>query len=757
MMLPGLDHETLPHQQRPRPAARGQVRPVLVAEHAETNRRLRLMRVIRLAAVSTVLVCAAAALYSGAPAYLSGALLGLGLVGLMLWYRTVQFDRRIEVSQVSEHAASRRQLEALADRVWELQESEERFRGLIDALGDIVLHRDRQGHIVYANRVFAEITGLDQASLIGRTLADVGIDVGVLPDAALVESEQLSSTDVVIPTASGERWFSWIELSVRDETTNTISHRAVAREITARKRAETALVAAREKAENASKAKSRFLATVSHEIRTPMNGIMGMATLLADTRLTQEQQTYVAAISTSSSALIALIEDLLDFSKIEVGRFDLDPQPTRLRELVENVVELLAARAHTKGIGIGSFIAPELPDSVILDAGRLRQVLLNLTGNAIKFTEAGGVSVAVERGVDPAGTLVITVTDTGPGIPAKDLERIFEDFEQVDGGSTRKHGGAGLGLAISRRIVGAMGGRIEVDSTVGAGSRFRIVVPLVSDCPSTDVLRAPLEGRSLLIVSPATPEMEAIAETMRSRGGHVDLVSSATNRTDAIDGASFDCVLVDTSIEHGIGTALARLRERGVTYGRAVSLIAPAERGRLAEMRAGGYSTFLVRPVRGDTLMRIVLGNCEDELAAPSTAPGQSGRGDEMAGRILIAEDNPINALLARSALRREGFGTELVSTGRAAVEAVQDGATRGRFSLVLMDLHMPVLDGLDAITEIRRHEFDKGQPPVPIVVLSADGQEATRQLVLSHGADDFLVKPVDPHKLAEVVRRHAG
>ncbi len=243
--------------------------------------------------------------------------------------------------------------------MWELQESEERFRGLIDALGDLVVHRDREGRIVYANKVFADLVGVDPRDLYGKSLSELGIEVGVVPDAAFADGECLSSTDVAIQSREG-RALVLVDRAVgaRQDEQPHVSHRAIARDITARKRAETALINARERAEHASQAKSRFLATVSHEIRTPMNGIMGMAKLLADTELSPEQRTYVGAISTSASALLALIEDLLDYSKIEAGRFDAEPQPMSPRELAESVVELLAAKAFAKGIGLGCLRRP---------------------------------------------------------------------------------------------------------------------------------------------------------------------------------------------------------------------------------------------------------------------------------------------------------------------------------------------------------------------------------------------------------------
>ena len=357
----------------------------------------RTPRVLAFVTIFAILALAGVARLTGAPDFLVVALAAAGVACLAVLARAIRSEKRA-ASIISENTArNRAEIETLADRMWELQESEERFRGLIDALGDLVVHRDREGGIVYANKVFADLVGKDQRDLVGQTLAQLGVDVGIVPDAAFSDGECLSSTDVAIRSSNGIRWFSWIELSVRDKASDHVSHRAIARDITSRKRAETALINARERAEYASQAKSRFLATVSHEIRTPMNGIMGMAKLLADTELSPEQQTYVGAVSTSASALLALIEDLLDYSKIEAGRFDAEPQPMSPREIADNVVELLAAKAFAKDIGLGCHVAPDVPQMITADPGRVRQVLLNLLGNAIKFTDAGGVLLTVTR------------------------------------------------------------------------------------------------------------------------------------------------------------------------------------------------------------------------------------------------------------------------------------------------------------------------------------------------------------------------
>ena len=712
----------------------------------------------RPALVVALLSLAGIAHLTGSSLVVSVSLAVIGLVALSMQINDMRKERRLAWMLDESVSRSRDEIEQLADRMWELQESEERFHGLIDALGDIVVHRDRDGRIVYANRVLAELLGCEPKALSDRKLLELGIDIGLVPDSAFSDGECLSSTDVAIRTDAGVRWFSWIELSVRDKQNDAVSHRAIARDITARKRAETAAITARERAEAANQAKSRFLATVSHEIRTPMNGIMGMAKLLADTRLTPEQRTYVGAVSTSASALLALIEDLLDYSKIEVGRFDLEPQPTSPRELVEHVVELLAPRAYGKGIGLGCHVAPDVPELISADPGRLRQVLLNIIGNAVKFTEAGGVlvSVSVAEG-RPDRRLRFSISDTGPGLRQTDIARIFEEFEQGDGTSTRRHGGAGLGLSISRRIVEAMGGEVTVTGAPGKGSEFCVLVPVVDPVDVQIGFAGALDGCSAIIVSGNLMEAEAIARTITDHGGVAEIARTPEEAATAARLRDYDAALVDASIERIDGRLLKRLRKAGITMREAITLIAPTDRGQLAEYRASGYNTFLARPVRGETLMRVLL-----NPAGPGPAPSPGG-GEDETGRqaarnlsVLVAEDNDINALLARSALAKAGHTVEIVTNGRAAVEALTAGGGAHRYDIVLMDLHMPVMDGLDAIAHIRKYEESKGIPAVPILVLSADSQERTRHGVIAHGATGFLTKPVDPQSMADAVASHA-
>ena len=708
------------------------------------------------AALYGVLVALAGLAYlSGAPALIAAAIAAAGGIGIAAVALSSHGEHRRASRTRDTAAKSRAEFEALADRVWELQESEERFRGLIDALGDLVVHRDREGRIVYANSVFADLMGLEPGEVHGRTLSSLGIDVGIVPDAAFSDGECLSSTDVAISTPQGLRWFSWIELSVRDKASDAVSHRAIARDITARKRAETALINARERAESASQAKSRFLATVSHEIRTPMNGIMGMAKLLADTQLSPEQRTYVAAVSTSAAALLALIEDLLDYAKIEAGRIDVEPQPFSPRELAEGVVELLASKAFAKNIGIGCHVSPQVPATIVVDPGRLRQVLMNLVGNAVKFTDTGGVLVDVTN-LDSGGAAMIrfAVTDSGPGVAAESLSRIFEEFEQADGTSTRRHGGAGLGLAISKRIADSLGGAIAVSSEPGKGSVFSLDIPARNATDAPTERRQVLAGRCAVIVSQNSFEAEAIAEIIRDHGGHAEIAGSVLQA--APFAAACDTLLVDAALDKADGRLLKRLQAAGFAGAEPVTLIAPGDRGQLGEFRASGYRTFLARPVRGETLVRLLLTKMvplkEQRAADMAADPAGAAGGHAPRGlSVLLAEDNDINALLAQATLSKAGHRVDVVGNGRAAVDRLI-GAGGPRYDVVLMDLHMPVLDGLDAITLIRRAEEEQGRVPVPIMVLSADSQEKTRHTVLAHGATGFVTKPLDPDMLVRLV-----
>lgn len=684
------------------------------------------------------------------------ALMGLGAVCAWLAVRQADADATLKRHLADVEEQHRQAMEALADRMWEMQEGEARSRDLIDTLGDLVVHRDRSGRIVYANRIFADLVECSPEELRGRTLEDLKIDVGLTADTAFSDGECLTYNDVSIRTSTSVRWFSWIELSTRDDTTGAVSHRAIARDITVRKKAEAASGEARERAEYANRSKSRFLATVSHELRTPLNGIMGMATLLADTALSPEQRTYVSSVSTSSNALLVLIEDLLDFSRIEAERFELEREAMSPREMIENIVELLVARAYAKQIGLGCHISTNVPESMQADPGRLRQVLMNVVGNAVKFTDTGGVMIDVSaHNRKSHSVLRFVVEDTGPGLAPADKARIFEEFEQADGTSTRRHGGTGLGLAISRRIVTAMGGQVTVENRPEGGAAFTVEIPIEAEIHPSCQQSDELADRSILIVSPNQMECEAMRRTLESRGGHVAVHHSLEDVLHNCGAADqYDTVIIDAILEGPEKSVIGELRAKEKLPGRAVVMIAPNDRDRLPQLDGLGYSGFLARPVRGKTLLRVLNDESEAESDQRAIAPDIASDYPQPVGcrvfSVLAAEDNEINAMLVTAALKKAGHEVTVVGNGRDAVAAAT--ADDQRFDAILMDLHMPVMDGLDAIALIRKHEEAEGIDAVPILALTADGQLDTRETVISRGATGFVTKPVDPHELVSSI-----
>jgi len=425
--------------------------------------------------------------------------------------------------------------------------------------------------------------------------------------------------------------------------------------------------------------------------------------------------------------------------------------------MTETIVELMSARAYGKDIGIACTIAPDVPARISADPGRLRQVLLNLIGNAIKFTDTGGVWVSVS--MQDCRAIRFEIRDTGPGFSDADRVRIFQEFEQADDGPTRRHGGAGLGLAISKRIVDAMAGAIDAESRPGRGSVFTVTIPVEILDPAPAETADALSGRSVLVVSRNLVEAEAVAAIVVDHGGTAAVASSPDAAVARLTrGWTGDVLMIDAACEREAPGLLQRLLALTVCPCNAVVLIAPNDRGILPDLKAGGYSGFLARPVRGETLVRILVTQLG---AGAATRSGPVVVADPVRGSgglsVLLAEDNEINALLARAALGRAGHTVTVVGNGKAALDAVVASVASGPFDVVLMDLHMPVMDGMTAIAQIRRHEELTGARPVPILVLSADSQEETRSRVLAHGADGFVTKPIDPVVLADLVSRRAA
>ena len=505
--------------------------------------------------------------------------------------------------------------------------------------------------------------------------------------------------------------------------------------------------AAHDKAEAASEAKSRFLATVSHEVRTPLNGILGMADLLAGTPLSAEQQSYLEAVRTSGAALASLIDEILDFSRIEAGRLELERKPFDLHALVEGVVELLAPRAQGKGLEIASAVAAGVPVQVIGDAQRLRQILLNLAGNAVKFTQTGGVGLRVARQDD--GRLRFTVADTGPGVPRAQRALIFDEFEQ--GEHSGAHGGVGLGLAISSRLARAMGGTLWLESPDEGGAVFTFAVALPQvEADASAPMPARLAGRSALIVAQSPFEASFLGERLADSGAHVRRVAGEEAALDALTPPqpAPDIVIVDCALGPQ-ATARLAAAARAAGVARSLILFSPFERRALGEQATQGFDGWLTKPVRGHSLFARLENSPVPDVGEADQPPPLAGEGLN----VLVAEDNDINAIVATRMIEKLGARVTRVADGRAAVEEAARARAHGReYDLAFMDIRMPELDGLEAARRIRAAEAASGAAPMRIVALTANAFEEDRQAALAAGMDDALTKPVDPQRLAQAL-----
>ena len=634
-------------------------------------------------------------------------------------------------------------LDEAADRNWEIREAQERTTSFFEAQDDVIVRRDGAGAITYVNDAYCALAGLPRDRLLKAAFALPVLEQGeasVLADGARAHDQKIAGAD-------GARWIAWREVTIRADGDPEMQ--SVGRDVTDRVQAERALAVARDQAEAASRAKSRFLAMVSHEIRTPLNGILGMADLLGDTPLTLEQATYLRAVKTSGETLLSLIEEVLDFSKIEAGRLDLAARPFALAAFVEEIVELLGPRAQAKGLEIGCYVDERLPARVVGDAARLRQVLFNLAGNAIKFTEKGGVSIIVEPTAQ-TDAVSISVHDTGIGISLQDRARIFLEFEQADGSATRKFGGTGLGLTISNRIIESMGGSIAVESAPGVGSTFRVTVALPpADDPQEPPLAVPdLHGMAALIAAPAATEAALIARRLQRWGARPKIVPDEKVAAALLPKQMWGAVLVD----HALGTAASeKLARAAASVPQRIVLVAPAMRTELAALKAAGFTGYLIKPVRAASLAaRFQRGDTFDPAAAmeAADAPAATHRGDALS--ILVAEDNEINALLARALLLKLGHHPTMTTSGASAVDSWLAARAAGTpFDRVLMDLHMPGMDGLEATRRIRTIEAETGAPRTPILALTANASVDDHEASLTAGMDGFLVKPFDREGLA--------
>jgi two-component system sensor histidine kinase/response regulator len=659
--------------------------------------------------------------------------------------------------------AFNRMAENIQSLLASLRQSQEQNRLLalqVAQSSDAIFACDQAGRVTSWNQGATRLYGYTAADALGRRLDALDLLDGRDALGAGAGAEVLASAEVRAKTRSGQL----VEVSVvvtplADGAGRPLGELFVVRDISVLKQKEAA-------AQAANRAKSDFLATMSHEIRTPMNGVIGMTALLLDTALTPEQRGYAETVHRSGEALLTIINDILDFSKIEAGRLELEPVPFALRETLADLLKALAPLAHAKGLELTYEIQAGVPDELVGDTGRLGQILLNLAGNAIKFTERGEVAVRIEaETVTPdAATLRVAVQDTGIGIPADKCGIIFDAFAQADASTTRRFGGTGLGLAICRRLVEQMGGRIGLESTPGQGSTFHFTVRLLrAEGPVPRQVAAPpdaLRGLSVLAADDNATNRRLLEAMLSAWGVEATIVGDGRSALAALETARaadrmFRVVLLDARMPDLDGFAVAeRIRhEPGLAGVTVMLLTSEVMSGDIARCRQLGIVRYLVKPLTPSELLNAVLlalGHAGP--VAPAPAPGESGPDRTFRPlHVLVAEDNAVNQVLIVRLLEKLGHVPVVTNNGQEAVDAYE----RHPFDVVLMDVQMPVMDGFVATAAIREREAQcPDRRRLPIMALTAYALPGDRERCLAAGMDDYLTKPVKPTELAAALIR---
>ncbi len=662
------------------------------------------------------------------------------------------------------------------------------LRCLLDNVPDRIYFKDAQSRFIRINRALADQFGLkDPVEAAGKSDFDFFTAEHAAP-AFRDEQGVMNSGRGIIGIEEKETWAdgrtgwaSTTKLPLRDKDGQIVGTFGVSRDITARKLAEVELQKAKDAAEAANRAKSEFLANMSHEIRTPMNGILGMTELALGTQLTSEQREYLQMVKSSAEALLTILNDILDFSKIEARKLHLDPVPFNLRDIVGDTVRALAFRAQQKNVELACQINRDVPEYVVGDPGRLRQVIVNLVGNAIKFTAQGEVVVQVEvSSLSSTNTehqtpntkhqtpniveLYFTVRDTGIGIAPEKLATIFDPFEQADRSTTRRYGGTGLGLAISSQLVRLMGGKIQVSSSPGKGSTFAFTVrlqvpdrsPVEDAAASTPRPREALRGLRVLVVDDHAINRRILEDVLIGWQMRPTVCCSADEAfTEAMRavraGEGYPLMLLDAHMPDVDGFMLAqRVQQTPELSGMVLIMLTSAGRAEdVATCRQLGIDAYLLKPIKQSDLLTTLLSTLDSSRKGRQPVPAVRAKTPGRVLRVLLAEDNVINQKVGVRLLEKRGHSVRVVSNGKEALEALAGEP----FDLVLMDVQMPEMDGLEATTVIRQNEQTTGKH-LPVLAMTAHAMKGDREMCLTAGMDGYIAKPIQPRELFEVIDR---
>ena len=647
----------------------------------------------------------------------------------------------------------------------ELRETRERYRQLVENANDIIYRCDAYGHFTYVNPTVRKILGYTEPELIGKHFLElVSSDHRDLAEAfyKIQFQTKTPNTYYEFPVVAKNRGIVWMGQNVQTIVTGEwiLGFQAVARDVSDRKRMEAELAQARDTALASARLKSEFLANMSHEIRTPMNGVIGMTDVLLAGRLTVEQREIALTVRSSAEAMLTLVDDILDLSKIEAGKLTIQTTDFDLDELVDGITDIFAERASSKGIKFRAVIYPDVHRHLHGDAMRLRQVLLNLVGNAVKFTEAGEVSLSVMREKDSGDQteLWFLINDTGIGISEPDQQRLFTPFVQADGSTTRRFGGTGLGLAISKQLVDMMGGRIGVASSPGEGSTFWFTATFQRDQREEPSRRTALAGTRVLLFDSNELNRLVLRRHLMSSSVDVEEVSSvddalAALRRGASEPRPFDAIVLEMQLDATDGISVARTIHADPLIQKTPIVLVTAIGRRKSDIdffKAEGINTFVMKPVRRAQLASALA----QVITIGERDAGEAGLPvlqEEAQRKILIVEDNVINQKVALGQLKVLGYEAEVVSNGTDAIEAIRTRA----YDLVLLDCQMPDIDGYDVARTIRK--LGNGMRRVPIVAMTAHTMDGEREKCLAAGMDDYLAKPVSTQRLSAVLVRWLG